>query len=125
MQQVRVLSDELGTIKGEIINMKAAHAALHQSTSETSTATSQKMYESSTKLSAVEQRLERIAREAGETRSPDSGFSSSKANNLIEPKNVLVDVFAGSMTDNRSKFLARGNVCAIALPFAVPSWGMP
>ena len=36
MEQVRVLSDELGTVKTELINMKAAHAALHQTTVESS-----------------------------------------------------------------------------------------
>ena len=29
MQQIRVLTDELGTVKGELINMKVAHGTLH------------------------------------------------------------------------------------------------
>ena len=87
MEQVRVLSDELGTVKGELINLKAAHAALHQTSVESNA------------------RIERVAREAGETRSPDSGFSG-KGKPLIKPENVVVEKFNGAITGDRAEFIS-------------------
>ena len=77
-QQVAVVSEELAAIKSELINVKAAHAGLHQSSVESNTNTTRT-------LSEVIARIEGI-----EGKGPVySGAPTRKA--LIEPKQMEVD----------------------------------
>ena len=94
-QQIAVVSEELAAIKSELINVKAAHAGLHQSSVESNTNTTRTLTEVIARIEGIE--------EKGPVY---SGAPTRKA--LIEPKQVQVDIFAGAVTDSRSKFLEWG-----------------
>ena len=85
-EQVRVLTDELNGLRAELVNVKAAHATLHQHTSE-----------AGQMMVSQGQRLEKLESK--------DGSSESQKKLLIEPKNVQVDVFAGAVTDSRAAFI--------------------
>ena len=88
MQQVTTLTEELNQLKSEIVNAKAAHASLHQSSVE---ANNQYV----ARFNDIEQRLESAVHGTNTT---------NNKKHLMEPKNVTVDVFSGSITDSRLKF---------------------
>ena len=97
--QVTVLTEELSTLKTELINVKSAHATLHQSSVEAHTQHTAQMAE-------MEQRLESVSKA--------SGGAAKKS--LMEPKNITITTFNGAITDARSKFLTweetvRDKVC--------------
>ena len=93
-QQVTIVVSELEALKAEIISMKGAHASLHQS-AVTAHA------EQTAKVNSIQQKIDDIAKSAGGSR---DGFRKA----LIEPKNVSVEVFSGSVADSRAKFLSWG-----------------
>ena len=92
--QIRVVSEELGTLRNELIQAKTSHANLHQSVVEANTA-------SGRRIEQVEAKLQQVARDAEGV--VEGKPAMKKA--LIEPKNVEVKEFAGGLTDGRSKFL--------------------
>ena len=87
--QVTVLTDELNMLKQELVNTKAAHAALHQQSTEG-------FVEQRTRLETMETKMSTMPTTKG-------GHDSQKP--LIEPKQVVVSEFAGSMSDGRARFL--------------------
>ena len=98
-EQLRSLTDEVGTIRNEIVNMKASHAGLHQSSVEANAAATQTMTEQGARLNGVEGKLVELAKRA------EKSGGWPKAKSLIEAKHVVVDKFAGSLTDGRAKYL--------------------
>ena len=85
MQQIEVLTAELNSLRQEIVLVKGNHASLHQATVETTQA-------STTKMNSPESRLEEIA-------NASERFTGKGRKPLIEPKQVEVPQFAGSITD--------------------------
>ena len=87
-QQVIALTEELTTVKTELVNVKAAHANLHQQSSEANASTARSFAETRARVDALESH---------------KGTHDKKP--LIKPEQVEVKEFYGSMTDGRSKFL--------------------
>ena len=95
-RQIDAITDELNTVRGELITIKQAHASLHQETADArGTVTNQ-----ADRLEKVEQQLRSMG---DEVRSPTP---ASTKKSLIEAKQVDVAQFSGTLTDDRSKFLA-------------------
>ena len=97
-QQLQVLGNELSTLKDEIVNIKSAHATLHQQSVESGTQHNQKFTEQYAMLQSLENKVDDMTRTL-----PSSEFGKPKA--LTEAKQVDVPKFAGSMTDGRQVFL--------------------
>ena len=101
-QQMVMVSDEVTTLKNELIALKGAHAALHQSAAESGQNTARDLGDQSS-------RIDRIAKQVDEIKeTTDRGGSFKKPRSLMEAKEVQVEKFLGSMTDSRAKFLAWG-----------------
>ena len=90
-QQITILTEELNTVKNELVNVKAAHANLHQQASDANATNARAHAETKAQINAMD---DRIGHKGGSDRKP-----------LIEPKQIEVWQFAGSMTDGREKFL--------------------
>ena len=86
-----VLTEELNTVKMELVNVKQNHANLHQQASDANAANARTNADTKAQISSLE---DRIGTKGSTDRKP-----------LIEPKQVEVWQFAGSMTDGREKFL--------------------
>ena len=99
-QQVQILSDELAVLKSEIISLKSSHATMHQGTVESNAQAATKFQEQAAKIMEVAEKVEKVVLY------PTTVGQKSKS--LIEPKNVTVEVFAGSIAESRSKFLEWG-----------------
>ena len=97
-QQMVMVSDEVTTLKNELIALKGAHAALHQTAAESG----QNIGNQSNRIDRIEQKVDEIK----ETAERGGGFK--KPRSLMEAKDVQVEKFLGSMTDSRAKFLAWG-----------------
>ena len=93
--QVVALTEELTTVKTELVNMKQAHANLHQQSAEANTNTARNFGEQRTRLDALESQVG----------SGSAGKGSEYKKPLIKPEQVVVNEFHGSMTDSRAKFL--------------------
>ena len=91
-QQVQVVSDELSAIKGELINLKAAHAGLHQTSVDANQTTGRSITELTSKLEDLE------------TKMPFAGTGFQKKP-LLEPKQVEFENFSGGPGESRAKFL--------------------
>ena len=90
-QQVQALIEEVGTLKNEIVNLKQAHAGLHQSAVETSGSTNRTLSDIHNRVEGLEKKITDI---------PGGG----KRLALIEPKQINVDAFSGGISDSRGKF---------------------
>ena len=90
-QQFQVLSEELGSLRNEIIALKQAHAGLHQGA-----------VESGARTASLEKKLEE-AMKGIETFGTTTGADRKRI--LIEAKQVEVPSFAGSIADSRNKFM--------------------
>ena len=90
--QIEVLTNELTTLKAELINVKGTHANLHQQTAEANTNTARTFAEQRARIEALET-------------GGDKGTTPHGRKPLIEPKQVEVKEFKGSMTDSRACFL--------------------
>ena len=101
-QQVAAVIEEVGTFRAEIIQMKTAHASLHQSSVERDTQMIQRMTETTDRLGNVEKRLNDTLGGLASGSAPLTG----KPKDLIEAKQVEVACFAGSVVDSRVKFMA-------------------
>ena len=93
-QQIRLVTDELTLLKAEIVNVKASHAGLHQSTVESGGQTNRTLDSLNAKVQKLEDQLPTLG--AG---------GSGKRLSLIEPKQMTVDECAGGVTDARNKFI--------------------
>ena len=93
--QVVVLTEELTTVKTELVNVKAAHANLHQQSSEANTATARSFAEQRIRVDTLENQMGSMA----------TGKGGTEKKPLIKPEQVAVNEFSGSMSDGRSKFL--------------------
>ena len=76
-QQVIALTEELTVVKTELVNVKAAHANLHQQTSEANAATAKSFAEQRSRFDTIETQV-------------GSGKSGTDKKPLIEPKQVEV-----------------------------------
>ena len=56
-QQVQVVSEELAAVKNEIINLKAAHAGLHQTSVDANQTTGRSITEITNKLEELETKM--------------------------------------------------------------------
>ena len=88
--QIAVIADELQTLRGEVIAVKGSHASLHQSSVEANSRHAER-------LGAIEEKVERLGQGVH--------AATGKGRALMEPKQVTVPKFAGSVADSRSKFL--------------------
>ena len=102
MAQVVALTDELTALRGEIIQMKTAHATLHQSTVDSNNQSHQAFGEQGERIARVEKSIENMAKTTAGMPTTTDG----KPKFLIEPKQVEVEKFSGSMADSRGKFLS-------------------
>ena len=101
--QITALTDEISTLRQEVIQIKAAHATLHQGAVDSNNQHHAAYGEQAQRIVKLEQHLEDLSRSP-----PASGgaFGSGKGKDLIEPKQVTVETFTGAFTDSRSKFLS-------------------
>ena len=90
--QFQVMSDELATLRNEIIAIKTAQAGLHQGA-----------VEAGARTTTIEKRLDEVAKGMDGV-AAGAGFAA-KGKTLIEAKQIEVPVFAGSIADSRNKFL--------------------
>ena len=88
MDQIRLVTEELAVLKEEVVSAKAAHASLHQNTVQANQGYIER-------FNNIENRINGIGNTA----------IGTKPKNLIEPKQITVGEFAGSVTDNRARFL--------------------
>ena len=93
--QVAALTDELQALKSEIIGVKAGHASMHQMMVESGTTNAQQFGAQADRIVALEKRIETTI---------GKGSIDGKPKPLIEAKQIEVSAFAGSMSDDRSKF---------------------
>ena len=100
-EQIRVLTTELELLKQEIVGVKAAHAAMHQSSVDAGAASQRLAAEQSSRIGVIEGKFAGLERDAGTIGT--SSFGKSRP--LIEPKQISVEVFAGALNDTRGKFL--------------------
>ena len=91
--RIQIVSEELNAVKGEIINLKAMHAGLHQTSVDAGQSTNRSLAEIANRIEGVEGKLPSI-----------SGGTMKKVS-LIEPKQIVVEEFTGSVSDSRDKFL--------------------
>ena len=99
--QVTALTDELTALRGEIVQIKSAHAKLHQDSVEANSIHNRSYADQADRIVKMEKHIEDIAK------SPYVGSGSdNKFKSLIEPKQVEVPVCSGALTDDRSKFLS-------------------
>ena len=101
-QQMVMVSDEVTTLKNELIALKGAHAALHQSAAESGQKNVRDLGDQSSRIDRIERKVDEIKETA------ERGGSYKKPRSLMEAKEVQVEKFLGSMTDSRAKFLAWG-----------------
>ena len=97
--QLRSLTDEMGAIRLEIVNMKAAHASLHQASVEANAGSTTTLTDHGIRLGAMEGKMGELTKRA------ETVIGGAKSKALIEAKNITVEKFAGSLTDGRAKYL--------------------
>ena len=85
--QVQAVTEELGALKMEIVNIKASHAGLHQSAVDSGLQTSRA-------IEAIQAKIAELPNLANEKRPT-----------LMEPKQVNVEEFSGGVADSRNKFI--------------------
>ena len=82
-------------MKSELVNVKAAHANLHQQSSDSNSATARSFAENRTRIDALETQVGSLS----------IGKGTGEKKPLIKPEQVAVNEFQGSMNDGRSRFL--------------------
>ena len=100
-QQIAIVTNELEALKAEIIGIKGAHASLHQTTVATTKQHEGVIDEQAAKVAGIQMKIDELAMTAGASK-------GGSYKSLIEPKNVTVEVFHGSVADSRAKFLSWG-----------------
>ena len=99
-QQVQAMVEELGVLKGEIVNLKQSHAGLHQSAVDASGHTNRALGEMAQKVEKIEGKLAEVP-----------GAMGAKKLSLIEPKQVTVEEYSGAVSDSRNKFIEWSERC--------------
>ena len=99
MAQVEALTGELALIKNEIIQVKSAHASLHQQAVDKNTMDVTRHADAASKIASIDERLNQLAN------NPFTPTTATFNKPLIEPKQIQVPIFAGAVSDSRSKFL--------------------
>ena len=100
--QVTAVTDELATLRAEIIQIKSAHATLHQGAVEAGAQSAKAFEDQAARIVRLEQGIGEMSRGTGAGQG--GGFAKEKP--LIEAKQVSVEVYSGSIADGRSKFLS-------------------
>ena len=98
--QVRALTEELGILKSELVQVKSVHANLHQQAVEAGAHNSRMFTEQAGRIEAAAKKIDDIT--SGASSIGGGGF---RPKSLIEAKQVEVSKFAGSVSDDRTKFL--------------------
>ena len=91
--QVQAVTEELGALKAEIVNLKASHAGLHQSSVDSNAQTNRVIGDLAGKLDAIQAKAAEIP-----------NMAAGKKVTLMEPKQVTVEEFSGGIADSRNKF---------------------
>ena len=99
--QVRALTEELGILKAELVQVKSVHANLHQQAVEAGAQNRSMFADQAGRIEAATKRIDEIASGAEEI----GGKGAFHPKPLIEAKQVEVTTFAGAVTDDRTKFL--------------------
>ena len=99
--QVRALTEELGILKTEIVQVKSVHANLHQQAVEAGAHNSRMFTEQAGRIEAAAKKIDDITHGAGSI----GGGGGFHPKPLIEAKQVEVSKFAGAVSDDRTKFL--------------------
>ena len=99
--QVRALSEELGVLKSEVVQIKSVHANLHQQAVEAGAHNSRMFSEQAGRLEAATRKIDEIANGVGNM----GGGNGFHPKPLIEAKQVEVTTFAGAVNDDRTRFL--------------------
>ena len=99
--QVRALTDKLGVLKSEIVQVKSVHANLHQQAVEAGAHNNRQFTEQASRIEQVSRKIENIAADAGNLGRGGGAYPKP----LIEAKQVEVAKFAGGVNDDRSRFL--------------------
>ena len=92
--QVQAVTEELGALKAEIVNLKASHAGLHQSAVDSTAQTNRVIGDIAGKIEAIQAKAAELPNMAG-----------GKKVSLMEPKQVTVAEFSGGIADSRNKFI--------------------
>ena len=93
--QMQILADEMNSLKAEIVNVKSAHASLHQSTVDSGAQSANKYSEYAARLVGIETKLDSLGLEAGTF--ADKGFGGPKPPALMKPEQVKVGIFHGGI----------------------------
>ena len=101
MQPIQMLSEELNILKAEVMQSKANHASLHQTTVDANAGTTRSFMEVEAQINTLKKKVSDIDDRTYNTTST-GGYQKKP---LVEPKQVVVPDFHGSMTDGRAKFL--------------------
>ena len=99
--QVQAVTEELGALKAEIVNLKASHAGLHQSAVDSNAQTNRVIGDIAGKLEAIQAKAAEIPNMAG-----------GKKVTLMEPKQVTVEEFSGGIAAVGEAAGQRGDGCA-------------
>ena len=99
--QVRALTEELGILKSELVQVKSVHANLHQQAVEAGAHNSRMFAEQAGRLEAATKKIDDISNGAGSI----GGGGGFYPKPLIEAKQVEVSKFAGAVNDDRTRFL--------------------
>ena len=91
--QVQAVTEELGALKAEIVNLKASHAGLHQSAVDSNAQTNRVIGDLAGRVDAIQTKAAEIP-----------NMVSGKKVTLMEPKQVTVEEFSGGIADSRNKF---------------------
>ena len=90
--QVRALTEELGILKSELVQVKSVHANLHQQAVEAGAHNSRMFTEQAGRIEAAAKKIDDIT--SGASSIGGGGF---RPKSLIEAKQVEVSKFAGSV----------------------------
>ena len=101
-QKITAVADELGLLRAELIQVKSAHASLHQAAVDAGANNARAFTEQADRIAKIEKGFDDMSKGAAMA----GGSDPSKRKDLIEAKQVNVEVFSGAMTDDRSKYLA-------------------
>ena len=101
MAQINTLAEELNVLRAEVVQGKANHAALPQANVDANAAATRPFLEQGARTTTLERKVAEV--DAGD----ETSRGGTQTKPLIEPKQVNVPDFMGSMTDGRAKFLER------------------
>ena len=63
-EQLRALTEEMGAMRGEMVNMKASHASLHQASVEANAGSTTALTDHGIRLGAMEGKVAELAKRA-------------------------------------------------------------